>query len=101
MADTHVLFKLTPVESPARTLVAAAVSVSLVAAIVPLVAGVGIELGLRVTANQLLVYHVFFAIAAIVQAINWWPARAFGPDHSVDSTSPVTVSGKSNWTDSP
>lgn len=81
MADTHVLFKLTPVESPARTLVAAAVSVSMVAAVVPLVAGVGLEIGLRSTSNRLLVYHAFFAIAAVVQVINWWPTRTFGPDH--------------------
>jgi hypothetical protein len=82
MADTHVLFKLTPVESPARTLVAAAVIVSMVAAIVPLVAGVGLEFGLRAASNRLLVYHVFFAIAAIVQAVNWWPTRAIRADRS-------------------
>jgi predicted MFS family arabinose efflux permease len=80
MADTHVLFGLTPVDAPARTLVAAAVSVSIVAAIVPLSAGFGLELALAQTADRLLVYHVFFAIAALVQAINWWPTRAFGPD---------------------
>jgi len=81
MADTHVLFKLTPVEAPARTLVAAAVSVAVVAAIVPLAAGVGLELGLRSAPDRLLVYHAFFVIAAIVQAVNWWPTRIFGPDH--------------------
>jgi len=80
MADTHVLFKLTPVESPARILVAAAVSVGLVAAIVPLTVGFSLELGLRTTSDGRLVYHVFFAIAALVQAINWWPTRGFGPD---------------------
>ena len=80
MADTHVLFKLTPVESPARILVAAAVSVGLVAAIVPLGVGFGLELGLGRTSDRLLVYHVFFAIAALFQAVNWWPARGFGPD---------------------
>jgi hypothetical protein len=80
MADTHVLFKLTPVESPARTLVAAAVSVGVVAAIVPLSAGFGLELALGTTPNRMLVYHVFFAIAASIQAVNWWPARGFGPD---------------------
>lgn len=85
MADTHVLFKLTPVESPARTLVAAAVSVSMVAAIVPLIAGVGLEIGLRSTSDRLLVYHVFFAIAAIVQAVNWWPTRVFGQEIGQES----------------
>jgi len=82
MADTHVLFKLTPVESPARILVAAAVSVGLVAAIVPLAVGISLELGLRATSDGRLVYHVFFAIAAAVQAVNWWPSRGFGPDHT-------------------
>lgn len=80
MADTHVLFKLTPVESPARILVAAAVSVGLVAAIVPLGVGFGLELGLGKTSDRRLVYHVFFAIAALIQAVHWWPARGFGPD---------------------
>lgn len=80
MADTHVLFKLTPVESPARILVAAAVSVGVVAAIVPLSAGFGLELALETTRDRMLVYHVFFAIAAAIQAVNWWPARGFGPD---------------------
>ena len=80
MADTHVLFKLTPVESPARILVAAAVSVATVAALVPLCAGLGLELALGATAERMLVYHVFFAIAATIQAVNWWPARGFGPD---------------------
>ena len=80
MADTHVLFKLTPVESPARILVAAAVSVGVVAAIVPLSAGFGLELALETTRDRMLVYHVFFAIAASIQAVNWWPARGFGPN---------------------
>jgi len=80
MADTHVLFKLTPVESPARILVAAAVSVGLIAAIVPLFVGFSLELGLGATTDRRLVYHVFFAIAALIQAVNWWPARRFGPD---------------------
>jgi len=80
MADTHVLFKLTPVESPARILVAAAVSVSLAAAILPLVTGFGLEIALAESTDRLLVYHVFFGVAALVQAVNWWPARGFGPD---------------------
>ena len=80
MADTHVLFKLTPVESPARILVAAAVSVGVVAAIAPLVVGFSLELGLAATSDRRLVYHVFFAIAAMIQAVNWWPTRGFGPD---------------------
>jgi MFS family permease len=80
MADTHVLFKLTPVESPARILVAAAVSVGLIAAIVPLTVGFGLELGLGATPDRRLVYHVFFVIAAVIQAVNWWPSRGFGPD---------------------
>lgn len=81
MADTHVLFKLTPVESPARILVAAAVSVSMVAAVVPLAVGFGLEWGLATTSDRRLVYHVFFAIAALIQTIHWWPTRGFGPEH--------------------
>ena len=78
LADTHVLFRLTPVEAPARTLVAASVSVGLVAAIVPLVAGFGLERGLSITPDRILVYDVFFVIMALLQAVNWWPARGFG-----------------------
>ncbi len=78
LADTHVLFRLTPVEAPARTLVAASVSVGLVAALVPLVAGFGLERGLSVTSERILVYDVFFVIMALFQAVNWWPARGFG-----------------------
>ncbi len=85
MADTHVLFKLTPVDSPARTLVAAAVSVGVVAALVPFIAGIALEYGLRSAPDRLLVYHVFFTIAATVQAINWWPARHFGLDHDQET----------------
>jgi MFS family permease len=82
MADTHVLFKLTPVESPARILVAAAVSVAMVASIVPLAVGFGLEFGLGATPDRRLVYHVFFAIAALIQAVNWWPTRGFGPEQA-------------------
>ena len=85
MADTHVLFKLTPVDSPARTLVAAAVSVGVVAALVPFIAGIALEYGLRSAPDRLLVYHIFFTIAATVQATNWWPARHFGLDHDQET----------------
>jgi hypothetical protein len=86
LADTHVLFRLTPVESPARTLVAASVGVALVAAIVPLGVGFGLEYGLQTTSDRLLVYHVFFAIAAGLQSASWWPTRGFGPDHRQPDT---------------
>ncbi len=86
MADTHVLFGLTPVEAPARILVAAAVSVSLVAAIMPLCAGFGLEIALAESADRRLVYHDFFAVAALVQVVNWWPARGFGPDRIATSS---------------
>lgn len=86
VADTHVLFRLTPVESPARTLVAASVSVGLAAAIVPFVVGIALEWGLEATPDRLLVYHVFFAMAASIQALNWWPTRGFGPDGFGDET---------------
>lgn len=80
MADTHVLFRLTPVESPARILVAASVLASLAAALLPLVVGFALEAALERTDDRLLVYHVFFGAAAVVQAVAWWPSRGFGPD---------------------
>lgn len=80
IADTHVLFRLTPPEAPARTLVIAAVAVGLIASIAPLGAGIGLERALAGTSDRLLVYHRFFVLAALLQAVSWWPLRVFRAD---------------------
>ncbi len=85
LADTHVLFHLAPVDSPARTLVACAVIVGLVASILPLLAGISIEGGLRGSSDRLLVYHGFFVVTAVIQAVNWWPMRAFRSADAIDT----------------
>lgn len=82
IADTHVLFRLTPAAAPARTLVIAAVAVGLIAAMAPLLTGLVLEHALAATSDRLLVYHLFFILSAILQAVHWWPLRVFGPDRA-------------------
>jgi Na+/melibiose symporter-like transporter len=78
VADTHVLFGLAPDDAPARTLVIAAVVTSLLASLAPLFVGLGLEVWLegRET-GRLVIYHAFFATAALVQAVAFWPLRGF------------------------
>jgi MFS family permease len=66
VADTHVLFSLTPPEAPARTLVLGAVGVGLAAGTAPVVAGALLDAWLpsaRAGAGALDVYRAFFALA--------------------------------------
>jgi MFS family permease len=66
VADTHVLFSLTPPEAPARTLVLGAVGVGLAAGIAPVVAGALLDAWLpdRGGAEAALeIYRAFFALA--------------------------------------
>ena len=78
VADTHVLFGLTPAEAPARTLVIAAVVTSLLASTAPLLVGLGLEWQLAgQETGRLVVYHRFFGLAAVIQATAFWPLRGF------------------------
>ena len=77
VAETRLLFELTPPEAPAQRLVVAEVIVDTVSAGGPLLAG--IALGALLTASEapLGIYHGFFMIAAVLQAASFLPLRAF------------------------
>ncbi len=77
VADTHVLFGLTPPEAPVRTLVIAAVVVSGLAGLAPILAGVTLEWMLGTAESSLVVYHRFFAVAAVCQSLAFLPLRGF------------------------
>jgi hypothetical protein len=77
VADTNVLFALTPADAPARTLVLAQTIVSIVAGLAPLLVGSALQASLEESASPLAVYHVFFAAAAILQAVAYLPLRRF------------------------
>jgi predicted MFS family arabinose efflux permease len=78
LADTQVLFGLTPSGAPARTLVIAGVLTSSVLALAPV--GSGLALGQMLEGHRapIDVYHGFFVIAAIVQLLVVLPLRRFG-----------------------
>jgi hypothetical protein len=78
VADTHVLFELTPPDAPARTLVIAAVLSALLGGLAPIAVGATLDVLLDGAANRLDVYRGFFALAAVLQAGSFWPLRRFG-----------------------
>ena len=75
VADTHVLFRLTPPEAPARTLVLASVVVGACSSLAPMLIGLGLERALASASRPLFVYHAFFAVAAGLQALAFLPLR--------------------------
>lgn len=76
VADTHLLFELTPPEQPARTLVLGAVSTGLASGIAPLLAGAALDLVLPANpGGELRVYRVFFAVLALLMASVLLPTR--------------------------
>ena len=77
VADTDVLFALTPAEAPARTLVLAQTIVALVSGAAPILVGSGLQLALARCESPLAVYHAFFAAAALLQAVSYLPLRRF------------------------
>ena len=77
VADTDVLFALTPPDAPARTLVLAQTIVALVSGAAPLVVGSVLEIALSDSESPLAVYHAFFVAAAVVQALSYLPLRRF------------------------
>ena len=77
VADTDVLFALTPADAPARTLVLAQSIVSIVAGLAPLLVGGALQLALEGSQSPLAVYHVFFVGAALLQAVAYVPLRRF------------------------
>jgi predicted MFS family arabinose efflux permease len=86
VADTHVLFGLTPPEAPARTLVVASVVVGTLSSLAPIAIGFILEAGIESAAEPLFVYHVFFAAAAFVQAFAYLPLRGLGESRDSERT---------------
>ena len=77
VADTRVLFELTPPESPAPTIVLSSVAVGVVCGLAPLVAGIVLQALLARATDPLAVYRGFFLVAAALQAISFLPLRVF------------------------
>jgi MFS family permease len=78
VADTKVLFALTPPEAPARILVVAQVTVSSVAGLAPVLVGLALEVLLgraKGPDERLAIYHGFFALAAVLRLVAYWPLR--------------------------
>ncbi|MEE8581672.1 MAG: MFS transporter [Myxococcota bacterium] len=81
VADTHVLFGITPPHAPARTLVVAQVIVSVAAGLAPWLVGFALEHWLHQADDPLHVYRMFFAAAAVLQALAFLPLRGFRRGH--------------------
>jgi nitrate/nitrite transporter NarK len=77
VADTQVLFQLTPLDTPARTLVICGVITNGSRALAPVVAGLALEVALGRTDDRLSVYHAFFVAMALLQAVAFLPLRGF------------------------
>jgi hypothetical protein len=77
VADTHVLFNLTPSHAPSRALVLGSVCVGTVAGTTPALAGVFLDAQLAAAAEPLGVYRAFFLGMAVAQALAFLPLRGF------------------------
>jgi len=77
VADTQVLFRLTPPEAPARMLVVAQVASHVLGGLPPIAVGLVLERALEGADSRLAVYHVFFGGAAVLQALAFLPLRRF------------------------
>jgi MFS family permease len=77
VANTHVLFGLSPPEAPARMIVVAQVTEFGVASAAPIAVGFLLERWLEGSLAPLAVYHGFFAVAAVLVAISFLPLRRF------------------------
>jgi Na+/melibiose symporter-like transporter len=77
VADTRVLFELTPPEAPAPTIVLSSVAVGLAGGLAPLLAGLLLDGLLARTVEPLAVYRGFFLVAACLQSLTFLPLRVF------------------------
>jgi MFS family permease len=77
VADTHTLFGLTPPEAPARMLVIASVVRHGLSGLAPILSGVVLDRLLETAGAPLRVYHGFFAVMALGQALCFLPLRGF------------------------
>jgi hypothetical protein len=80
VADTHVMFGLTPPESPTRTLVLGAVVVGVASGLAPVVAGAVLDVALGGTPGTgREVYRAFFAVLGALALGTLWPLRGVRP----------------------
>jgi len=84
VADTHVLFKLTPDQAPAPVLVTVRVIVASVAGVAPIIVGFVLDRLLADGDSALAIYHALFAIAAALQVFAFLPLRSFIRGHPAD-----------------
>ncbi len=77
LADTRVLFELTPAESPAPTIVLSSVAIGVACGLAPFLAGLALDTLLEGAAEPLAVYRGFFLVAAALQCLTFLPLRVF------------------------
>jgi MFS family permease len=78
VADTHLLFELTPPHAPARSLVLASVVAGFASGITPLAAGIALDALLPESAAAgLPVYRGFFVVMGLLQAAAFLPLLGF------------------------
>ena len=77
VADTRVLFELTPEDAPARMLVIGSVAAAVLGGSAPIVAGLVLDRLLGTAASPLAVYHGLFTVCAVLQVLSFLPLRAF------------------------
>jgi MFS family permease len=76
VADTHLLFSITPTHAPSRHLVVANVTTHTLSGLAPVAAGFLLEQGLMVV-TPLVAYRVLFLSAASVALLSLVPLRHF------------------------
>ena len=77
LADTRVLFELTPPEAPAPTIVLSSVAVGVGCGLAPLLAGFVLDALLAHAREPLAVYRGYFLVVAGLQALTFLPLRVF------------------------
>jgi Na+/melibiose symporter-like transporter len=77
VADTRVLFELTPPESPAPTIVLSSVAIGVACGLAPFAAGLALDSLLAHASEPLAVYRGYFLVAAALQALSFLPLRIF------------------------
>ena len=82
VADTHVLFGLSPEQEATPTLVIADVTTSLAYGAAPFLTGVALDLAITAGADPTSAYRVLFAIAGVATALAPIPLRAFRSERS-------------------
>lgn len=87
VADTRVLFAMTPPDTPARLLVPTTVAKSLLSGMLPLLAGLGLESALSGGAAPHVAYPALFALLAAGLVIALVPLRRF---RDLDVAGPMT-----------